>query len=121
MDDCIGAAVEERISSMGNGDVMLLENVRFHPGEEVRETGQRDSPCSLALEFEGWADRLRWPCGREVSARFVPSPLSFPRYNNADFLGEPPADVRHVQSLLPRMRSRFDSSLWDSRICFVVR
>ncbi|CAM9513368.1 unnamed protein product [Ectocarpus sp. 6 AP-2014] len=34
MDDCVGAAVEERISSMGNGDIMLLENVRFHSGEE---------------------------------------------------------------------------------------
>ncbi|CAM9316501.1 unnamed protein product [Ectocarpus sp. 12 AP-2014] len=37
MDDCIGAAVEERISSMGNGDVMLLENVRFHSGEESND------------------------------------------------------------------------------------
>lgn len=43
MDDCIGAAVEERISSMGNGDVMLLENVRFHAGEEVR--GDRNEHC----------------------------------------------------------------------------
>ncbi|CAN0467732.1 unnamed protein product, partial [Ectocarpus sp. 12 AP-2014] len=33
----IGAAVEERISSMGNGDVMLLENVRFHSGEESND------------------------------------------------------------------------------------
>lgn len=37
MDDCIGNEVEERIASMGPGDVMLLENVRFHSGEEVRE------------------------------------------------------------------------------------
>lgn len=36
MDDCVGPAVEARIASMGNGDVMLLENVRFHAGEEVR-------------------------------------------------------------------------------------
>lgn len=35
MDDCVGSAVEERIASMGAGDVMLLENVRFHAGEEV--------------------------------------------------------------------------------------
>lgn len=53
MDDCIGAAVEERISSMGNGEVMLLENVRFHPGEEVRET-----------EFLGFAGCLRYLWGR---------------------------------------------------------
>lgn len=36
MDDCVGPAVEERIASMAAGDVMLLENVRFHGGEEVR-------------------------------------------------------------------------------------
>lgn len=44
MDDCVGAAVEARISSMGNGDVMLLENVRFHAGEEVR--GPTNQPHS---------------------------------------------------------------------------
>ncbi|CAN0433294.1 unnamed protein product, partial [Hapterophycus canaliculatus] len=37
MDDCIGDAVEERISSMGNGDIILLENVRFHAGEESND------------------------------------------------------------------------------------
>ncbi|CAM9764453.1 unnamed protein product [Ectocarpus sp. 4 AP-2014] len=37
MDDCIGTAVEERISSMRNGDIMLLENVRFHSGEESND------------------------------------------------------------------------------------
>ncbi|CAM9404790.1 unnamed protein product, partial [Hapterophycus canaliculatus] len=34
MDDCIGDVVEGRISTMGNGDIMLLENLRFHAGEE---------------------------------------------------------------------------------------
>lgn len=42
MDDCIGAEVEERIASMGAGEVMLLENVRFHPGEEVREAWEEE-------------------------------------------------------------------------------
>ena len=40
MDDCIGTPVEERIASMASGDVMLLENVRFHAGEEVRKKGK---------------------------------------------------------------------------------
>ena len=35
MDDCVGPEVEGRIASMADGDVMLLENVRFHAGEEV--------------------------------------------------------------------------------------
>ena len=31
--DCIGPEVEEMVKSLAPGEVMLLENVRFHPGE----------------------------------------------------------------------------------------
>jgi phosphoglycerate kinase len=34
---CIGKPVEEAVSQMGNGDVVLLENVRFHPEEEKND------------------------------------------------------------------------------------
>jgi phosphoglycerate kinase len=33
-DDCIGDEVAAKVAAMQNGDVMLLENVRFHPEEE---------------------------------------------------------------------------------------
>ncbi len=32
--DCIGAAAADAIAEMGNGDILLLENTRFHKGEE---------------------------------------------------------------------------------------
>ena len=32
--DCVGSEVEEEISQMSSGDVALLENLRFKPGEE---------------------------------------------------------------------------------------
>ena len=32
--DCIGPHVESIVSKMKEGDVLLLENLRFHPGEE---------------------------------------------------------------------------------------
>ena len=35
--DCIGAEVETAIKALNNGDVLLLENVRFHPGEEKND------------------------------------------------------------------------------------
>lgn len=35
VDDCIGSEVEAHIASMADGDVVLLENVRFHGDEEV--------------------------------------------------------------------------------------
>jgi phosphoglycerate kinase len=35
--DCVGEAAEKAVASMGPGDVLLLENVRFHPGEEKND------------------------------------------------------------------------------------
>lgn len=32
--DCIGSEAEEYVNKMNNGDVLILENVRFHPEEE---------------------------------------------------------------------------------------
>ncbi len=32
--DCIGSQVESLVSKMKDGDVLLLENLRYHPGEE---------------------------------------------------------------------------------------
>ena len=37
LDDCIGPAVEAEISAMSSGQVTLLENLRFHPGEEKND------------------------------------------------------------------------------------
>jgi phosphoglycerate kinase len=36
-DDCIGDAVAAAIAALSDGDVILLENVRFHPGEEKND------------------------------------------------------------------------------------
>lgn len=33
-DDCVGDAVKSQVDSLNNGQVALLENLRFHPGEE---------------------------------------------------------------------------------------
>ena len=36
-DDCIGPGAERAIAALKDGDVLLLENTRFHPGEEKNE------------------------------------------------------------------------------------
>jgi len=33
LDDCIGPAVEAAVKAMQDGEIVMLENVRFHPGE----------------------------------------------------------------------------------------
>lgn len=46
--DCIGSQVEGRASKMRNGDVMLLENLRYHPGEENNDEEFARSLAKLA-------------------------------------------------------------------------
>ena len=36
-DDCVGPEVEDEISRMNSGDILLLENLRFHSEEEVND------------------------------------------------------------------------------------
>ena len=47
-DDCVGAAAEEKVAAMKDGDVLLLENLRFHPEEEKNEEGFARQLASLA-------------------------------------------------------------------------
>ncbi len=39
LDDCIGPAVECAVKAMRDGDIVMLENVRFHPGETKNDPG----------------------------------------------------------------------------------
>lgn len=48
-DEAYGEAVENAISDLGEGDVLLLENVRFYPGEEKNDP-------ELAKAFANLAD-----------------------------------------------------------------
>ena len=38
-DDCIGPQAQDAVARLGDGDVLLLENLRFHPGEEANDPG----------------------------------------------------------------------------------
>ncbi|KUG23325.1 phosphoglycerate kinase [hydrocarbon metagenome] len=37
LDDCVGEAVEQATGKMKEGDIILLENLRFHPGEDKND------------------------------------------------------------------------------------
>ncbi|MBR5130042.1 MAG: phosphoglycerate kinase [Alphaproteobacteria bacterium] len=46
VDDCIGEARDEAINAMENGDVVLLENLRFYAGEEKNDKEFAESLAS---------------------------------------------------------------------------
>ena len=39
LDDCVGPDVENALKSLGNGDVAMLENLRYHEGEKANDEG----------------------------------------------------------------------------------
>ena len=45
--DCVGAEVKEKVNSLKNGDVLLLENLRFHKEEEQNDEGFARELASL--------------------------------------------------------------------------
>jgi len=46
--DCIGSEVEEAIEKLNGGDVLLLENIRFHPEEEENDASFAQALAQLA-------------------------------------------------------------------------
>ena len=49
--DCIGPVAEQAVASLQNGDVLLLENLRFHAGEEANDPEFADALASLGDIF----------------------------------------------------------------------
>ncbi len=45
--DCIGAAAEQVVAGLKDGEIALLENLRFHKGEEANDSGFADALAKL--------------------------------------------------------------------------
>ena len=74
--DCVGADAEAKSKALRNGDVLLLENVRFHPEEEANDPDFRSSSPRSAMGFSfamrsvpRIARTLRWSASRSSCAR----------------------------------------------------
>ena len=48
LDDCVGKEIEAAVSKMADGDVVMLENVRFHPEEEENDAAFSKQLAALA-------------------------------------------------------------------------
>ncbi|MEW5909454.1 MAG: phosphoglycerate kinase [Thermodesulfobacteriota bacterium] len=72
--DCVGSVVENLISGMKDGDLVMLENLRFHPEEEKDETGFAKRLASLCDVYVNEAFGVSHRANASVSAvtKFVP-------------------------------------------------
>lgn len=53
--DCVGDEVESLVGDMKDGDVVLLENLRFHPEEEGKKDGEKMSDKDRQWFIDGLA------------------------------------------------------------------
>lgn len=74
-EDCVGEAAAKAVGHMVNGDILLLENVRFHSGEEADDT---DFAGQLAANGDIYVDDAfsaahRAHASTEAIARLLPA------------------------------------------------
>jgi phosphoglycerate kinase len=74
-DDCIGPEAEAAIVAMADGDVLLLENTRFHKGEEKNDPAMSAALARLADAFvnDAFSAAHRAHASTEGVARLLPS------------------------------------------------
>lgn len=73
--EVIGEDVEKQISELEEGDILLLENVRFHPGEEKNDAELAKSFADLADLYvnDAFGTAHRAHVSTEGVANFLPS------------------------------------------------
>lgn len=74
--DCIGDDVKKLVSEMKDGDVVLLENVRFHPEEEKNEDAFAKELASLCDVYVNDAFAVSHRANASVSAITKYAPVS---------------------------------------------
>jgi phosphoglycerate kinase len=74
-DDCIGPEAEAAVATRANGDVLLLENTRFHKGEEKNDPAMPAALARLADAFvnDAFSAAHRAHASTEGVARLLPS------------------------------------------------
>jgi len=72
--DCIGSEVQALVDDMKPGDVIMLENLRFHPGEEKNDPDFAKALAGLADIYvnDAFAVSHRAHSSVEAITRFVP-------------------------------------------------
>ena len=73
--DCVGEAAEAAVAAMKNGDVLLLENLRFHAGEEADDPAFARQLAALGDLYvnDAFSAAHRAHASTEAIARLLPA------------------------------------------------
>ena len=87
--DCVGPGVAEAVAGMGPGEVCLLENLRFHAGEEQNDAGFAGALASLGDCFvmDAFAAAHRAHASTVGVARRLPAAMGLLTQREVESLG----------------------------------
>lgn len=90
LEDSIGQAVEQAVSEMADGDIILLENVRFHAGEEKNDAELAKAFASLADVYvnDAFGAAHRAHATTEGIAKLLPAVSGLLMEKELDVLGK---------------------------------
>lgn len=90
LDESIGQVVEEAVAIMQNGDMILLENVRFHAGEEKNDPALAEQFAKLADVYvnDAFGAAHRAHASTEGIAKHIPAVSGFLMQKELDVLGK---------------------------------
>ena len=89
-EDCVGAETEAAAKALKGGEVLVLENTRFHPGEEKNDAEMAKGLASLAEVFvnDAFGSAHRAHASTEGVARFLPAVSGFLLEKEIKYLGQ---------------------------------
>lgn len=89
VEDCIGQEVSKAVDQLSQGEVLLLENLRFYPEEEMNDAAFASSLSSIADLFvnDGFGVAHRAHSSTEGVTHYLPSVAGFLLGKELDILG----------------------------------
>jgi len=89
LNDCIGGEIGNGIRAMNDGDVILLENVRFYKGEEKNDPAFAQQLASLGELYvnDAFGTAHRAHASTEGVTKFLPGVAGFLMQKELDYLG----------------------------------
>ena len=74
-EDCVGDAAQAAVDALGDGEVLLLENTRFHPGEDKNELEFAEKLAHLGDLYvnDAFSAAHRAHASTEALARLLPA------------------------------------------------
>jgi phosphoglycerate kinase len=89
LEDCVGEAVEQAVQAMAPGEVVLLENLRFHPEEEANDDGFARALARLGDLYvnDAFGSAHRAHASTEGIAHYLPAVAGFLMEKELRYLG----------------------------------